>query len=202
MIRKYRLDRIVDCLRIFSSMVFPRVNDSLNPQAAAFLDSLNTLGKVNVDEETLLYLSRICNCFNRASVVEIMLASETRAKYKFLNKSDSLVFVKEQHRLGFLKECRVCGEHRVRNTKDHIFPKSKGGIDHQFNIEEMCLICNQNKSDSVKNEPFIEVYYHRDCKILLPVYQANKLGLSLNKNSLKGKVYADNPHILTLPNLT
>jgi 5-methylcytosine-specific restriction endonuclease McrA len=201
MVRKYRLDRIVDCLRIFSSMVFPRVNDSLNPQAAAFLDSLNTLGKVNVDEETLLYLSRICNCFNRASMVEIMLASETRAKYKFLNKSDSLVFVKEQHRLGFLKECRVCGEHRVKNTKDHIFPKSKGGVDHIFNIEEMCLICNQNKSDSVDNKPFIEVYYHKDCKILLPVYQANKLGLTLNKNSLKGIVYADNPHILQLPNL-
>lgn len=201
MVRKYRLDKIVDCLRIFSSMVFPRINDSLNPQAAAFLDNLNTLGKVNVDEETLQYLSRVCNCFTRATILEVMLASETKAKYKFLNKSDSLLFIKEQHRLGFLKECQVCGECRVKNTKDHIFPKSKGGIDHQFNLEEMCLLCNQNKGDSIENKPSIEVYYHKDCKILLPVYQANRLGIALDKKNFKGRVYVDNPHILQLPKL-
>lgn len=34
-------------------------------------------------------------------------------------------------------------------TKDHIFPKSKGGKDHISNMQTMCYYCNQKKGDKV-----------------------------------------------------
>lgn len=34
-------------------------------------------------------------------------------------------------------------------TKDHIFPKSKGGKDHINNMQTMCYYCNQKKGDKI-----------------------------------------------------
>lgn len=34
-------------------------------------------------------------------------------------------------------------------TKDHIFPKSKGGTDDLSNLQPMCARCNYNKGDSI-----------------------------------------------------
>lgn len=33
-------------------------------------------------------------------------------------------------------------------NKDHIKPKSKGGINHLYNMLPMCSVCNNNKADS------------------------------------------------------
>lgn len=37
----------------------------------------------------------------------------------------------------------------VMMTKDHIIPKSKGGIDHLDNYNPMCYDCNQEKGDKI-----------------------------------------------------
>jgi len=34
-------------------------------------------------------------------------------------------------------------------TKDHVFPRSRGGKDNLDNLQAMCSECNQKKSDSV-----------------------------------------------------
>lgn len=34
-------------------------------------------------------------------------------------------------------------------TKDHILPKSKGGLDNIDNMQTMCTLCNQQKKDNV-----------------------------------------------------
>lgn len=34
-------------------------------------------------------------------------------------------------------------------TKDHIHPKSKGGLNHIDNYQTMCTICNAKKSDKI-----------------------------------------------------
>lgn len=39
----------------------------------------------------------------------------------------------------------------VLMTKDHIYPKSKGGSDKSFNLQTMCHDCNNLKADSVPN---------------------------------------------------
>lgn len=36
-------------------------------------------------------------------------------------------------------------------TKDHIYPKSKGGSDHLDNLQTMCVNCNNAKADMVPN---------------------------------------------------
>lgn len=37
-------------------------------------------------------------------------------------------------------------------TKDHIFPKSKGGPDKHFNYQTMCSPCNKKKGNKVDEE--------------------------------------------------
>lgn len=37
----------------------------------------------------------------------------------------------------------------VLMTKDHIYPRSKGGIDHISNLQTMCVNCNSRKADKV-----------------------------------------------------
>lgn len=39
----------------------------------------------------------------------------------------------------------------VLMTKDHIYPKSKGGSDSSFNLQTMCYDCNNLKADCVPN---------------------------------------------------
>lgn len=33
-------------------------------------------------------------------------------------------------------------------TKDHITPKSKGGLDKIENMQTMCIVCNQEKGNT------------------------------------------------------
>lgn len=40
----------------------------------------------------------------------------------------------------------------VLMTKDHILPKSKGGIDRIENMQTMCTICNNEKGSTIPNE--------------------------------------------------
>ena len=40
---------------------------------------------------------------------------------------------------------------KVLFTKDHIYPKSKGGKNNIFNYQTMCYICNQEKADRQKD---------------------------------------------------
>ena len=37
-------------------------------------------------------------------------------------------------------------------TKDHIHPKSKGGVSEIDNYQTMCIVCNEKKKDDVKDK--------------------------------------------------
>lgn len=45
-------------------------------------------------------------------------------------------------------------------TRDHIKPKAKGGTNHLFNSQTMCLHCNGKKSD-IWTLPMRALYYYR-----------------------------------------
>ena len=47
--------------------------------------------------------------------------------------------------------CKQCGK-AIRKSEidvDHIYPKSKGGVDHHLNTQILCQSCNRSKRDSV-----------------------------------------------------
>lgn len=58
---------------------------------------------------------------------------------------------------------RLCGEEKTNRrhfnlysddetliTKDHIFPRSKGGKNNVMNMQTMCITCNNKKADTVE----------------------------------------------------
>ncbi len=59
-------------------------------------------------------------------------------------------------RYGFT--CQYCGRKSpdVELQIDHIFPKSKGGLDNIENYTVACMACNYGKNDCILNE-FIKI---------------------------------------------
>ena len=46
-------------------------------------------------------------------------------------------------------ECLRCGDNLVSMTVDHIIPLSKGGSNHIWNIQNLCLSCNSIKNNKI-----------------------------------------------------
>lgn len=51
--------------------------------------------------------------------------------------------------------CRLTSGKDVLLTKDHIFPKSKGGSDSLDNLQTLCIKCNEQKRDKILLDCFI-----------------------------------------------
>jgi len=201
---KYRLDKVADSLTIFIATIhaadkkdknLANINN-LNNRYKSIIKNIRTVGNISVDRQSLSYLLRPLHVPNDITS-KILDIAETKARFKIMSKEGVDNFIKEQYSLDLLYECVGCREFHIKITKDHIYPLSKGGVDHHLNMQPMCKCCNQKKSNITENKPVVEVYYNDTSKFLLPT---NK-GLIFDTNNKRGKVYADNPHILQLPNL-
>ena len=62
--------------------------------------------------------------------------------------TNASLFARDNH------QCMYCGSHSLRKslTRDHIVPKSKGGIDDWMNVVAACRRCNQFKGDYLLEE--------------------------------------------------
>lgn len=49
---------------------------------------------------------------------------------------------------------------QILMTKDHIFPRSKGGSDRIDNLETMCARCNSKKSDTIEERVYSVKNFH------------------------------------------
>lgn len=65
-------------------------------------------------------------------------------------------------KLNETKTCKICGEaitHDNHATIDHIWPKSKGGINHLLNYRFICVRCNLRKGDNYPTVPEVKQLY-------------------------------------------
>ncbi len=207
--KKYRLDKIIDYLKILNvtlSCIDRSGKDTSNIGVISqkhdmFLDNMNKhFGVVVLDKKSLIMLESVLY-LNYAVTNKIMELSESTCKYKLITQDLLKEFLIDQKEIGVLEQCLSCNKIFLKITKDHIYPLSKGGIDHPFNIQPMCKPCNKAKGSNTERKPHIEVYYNKNSKILFSVHQVKELGFNMKEHHYKGIVYADNPHILQLPNL-
>ncbi len=84
-----------------------------------------------------------------------------------------------RRKLAATKVCKICGEHLTENnpaTTDHIWPKSKGGINHRVNYRFICLRCNIRKGDDYPTIPEIKSLYGATISELKRLIKLNDFG--------------------------
>lgn len=71
----------------------------------------------------------------------------------FTQPSHQNVFVRDKER------CAYCGcKLTLRScTKDHVVPRSKGGLDNLLNVVACCKTCNANKADKTMSEAGLQL---------------------------------------------
>jgi len=75
------------------------------------------------------------------------------------------------------ESCVYCGCTNVfALTKDHILPKTRGGLDNKENIQICCWWCNQLKGPLTNNE--FKIYY----KTLVELHKLKKIKVVLPPN--------------------
>lgn len=62
--------------------------------------------------------------------------------------TNASLFARDNH------QCMYCGSRSMRKTltRDHVVPKSKGGVDNWVNVVAACRRCNQFKGDNLLEE--------------------------------------------------
>lgn len=88
---------------------------------------------VNVNSDRLILFSKNKKCVNCGLVGSIFRLESS-------SKKDPM---------PHLNLYGVSNNELVLMTKDHIYPKSKGGSDSLLNLQTLCYKCNQIKSDLV-----------------------------------------------------
>jgi 5-methylcytosine-specific restriction endonuclease McrA len=74
---------------------------------------------------------------------------------EYLNKKEAKLRFRQSILSDWDNRCAYCGDHLKRNaTLDHVHPKMKGGLTHQWNLVACCFACNIGKS----SEDWLEWY--------------------------------------------
>lgn len=96
----------------------------------------DTLYRVKMNSARLLCLKKSQVCVSCGRVGTIMSLDRFRAKSKIPSAHFNLY-------------CKLDDGRYILMTKDHIIPKSKGGKDHESNLQTMCQRCNGKKADKL-----------------------------------------------------
>ena len=77
----------------------------------------------------------------------VVLRKHRRVRSRVAPLTNEHLFLRDGHR------CAYCGRHRrelgvrERLTRDHLIPRSKGGLDVWLNVVAACSSCNHRKDD-------------------------------------------------------
>lgn len=102
-------------------------------------------GKIDLDGDVVGLRSLRMRTFFEKSVTCVSCGAE--GSYFAKEKSWSQLDPSQRYHLN-LYGISKNGDH-VLMTKDHIYPRSKGGPDHISNMQTMCSSCNRKKSDKI-----------------------------------------------------
>jgi 5-methylcytosine-specific restriction endonuclease McrA len=82
----------------------------------------------------------------------VVLRKHRRIRSRVASLTNEHLFLRDGHR------CAYCGRHRrelrarERLTRDHLLPRSKGGVDEWLNVVTACSSCNHRKDDRLLKE--------------------------------------------------
>lgn len=91
-----------------------------------------------------------------SSIIAIRGISHVSRKQKLVSLSNRTLFGRDRHL------CAYCGEHFAnfyQLSRDHIVPRSRGGLDSWMNVVTACRSCNSRKSNKTLSEAGLELLY-------------------------------------------
>ena len=70
----------------------------------------------------------------------------------------------EREREKQRRRCAYCGK-RAASTRDHVFPKSRGGSNHESNLVWACRPCNSRKGARTPKEAGMKIEYIEESRV-------------------------------------
>ena len=90
-----------------------------------------------------------------ASIIAVKGEAKGKRKYKIPVLTNSQLFKRDRC------ICAYCGNKfpEAKLSRDHIMPRSKGGVDTWMNVVTSCKTCNQKKDDKTLKEAGLKLLY-------------------------------------------
>lgn len=112
----------------------------------------NSLSNNTIPDKVLYHPKDYADSLRRASILKDLILKDGLKCLHCEHVPEFFAIGKDKGNRWHLDLYKICNDHLLMFTIDHIHPKSKGGKNSIENYQMLCKPCNEKKSDKVEGE--------------------------------------------------